>query len=231
MYGSSPELEKSLLNRLRSVTIEAAHPLILPGILAELELRRHTQLVESSINEVEARIFELNFQSNKARDMLRKEVEARNQLKRTSWLDLSYLRNSIETWRTQLQNMTYVAITHEEADLQTRRSLLSTDDESHVHQLVHQLRDSKMIEGRDAQHEQDKSALNQDVSQFSSKWTHADDQDHKEEMRWVGAKIKNRLTAILDNYDEKIRDCTMRLDGMVMATQWVTDPSYFTEPV
>jgi hypothetical protein len=42
-----------------------------------------------------------------------------------------------------------------------------------------------------------------------------------EQMHEVGEKIQNRLAAIRDEYDEKIRDCTMRVDGMAMATQWV----------
>jgi hypothetical protein len=225
MYGSSPELEKSLLKRLRSITTEAAHPLILPGIIAELELIRHTQLVESSINEVEARIFELNFQSSKSRDMLRKEVETRNQLKRTSWLDLSYLRNSISTWHKQLRKMTDFVDAHEETESQTCGSELPTDVDFNLHQLY----DTKMIEGRDSEHKHDGSTLHQDVSQIRSSWMYKNDQEYKLEMRRVGAKIKNRLISILDNYDEKIRDCTMRMDGMVMATQWVRHYSQFPE--
>ena len=39
--------------------------------------------------------------------------------------------------------------------------------------------------------------------------------------RRVGAKIRDRVQEIIDEYDDKIRDCTMRVDGMAMATQWV----------
>jgi hypothetical protein len=42
-----------------------------------------------------------------------------------------------------------------------------------------------------------------------------------QQMRRTGERIKVRLAAIRDEYDEKIRDCTMRVDGMAMATQWV----------
>lgn len=44
----------------------------------------------------------------------------------------------------------------------------------------------------------------------------------REKMRRIGFKIKDRVQAIVDEYDEKIRDCTMRVDGMAMATQWVS---------
>ncbi|KAH7163590.1 hypothetical protein B0J13DRAFT_538875 [Dactylonectria estremocensis] len=36
----------------------------------------------------------------------------------------------------------------------------------------------------------------------------------------VGEKIKSRLQLIRDEYLDWIRDCTMRVDGMAMATQW-----------
>ncbi|KAM0285765.1 hypothetical protein ACHAQH_001226 [Verticillium albo-atrum] len=40
-------------------------------------------------------------------------------------------------------------------------------------------------------------------------------------MRRTGSKITQRTQAIVEEYDSKIRDCTMRIDGMAMATQWV----------
>lgn len=41
----------------------------------------------------------------------------------------------------------------------------------------------------------------------------------------VSIKIRNRISEIIKEYDDKIRDCTMRVDGMAMATQWVSFPS------
>jgi hypothetical protein len=43
-------------------------------------------------------------------------------------------------------------------------------------------------------------------------------------MKRVSIKIRNRLSEIIKEYDDKIRDCTMRVDGMAMATQWVRFP-------
>jgi hypothetical protein len=54
LYGSSFTVERTILERLRHVADEAAHPLLLPGIFAELELVRHTGLVDININEVES---------------------------------------------------------------------------------------------------------------------------------------------------------------------------------
>jgi len=48
---------------------------------------------------------------------------------------------------------------------------------------------------------------------------------HTSQMREVGIKVKGRVMAIKDENDEKIRDCSMRVDGMAMATQWVRSVS------
>lgn len=40
-------------------------------------------------------------------------------------------------------------------------------------------------------------------------------------LKRVSIKVGKRLGEIINEYDDKIRDCTMRVDGMAMATQWV----------
>lgn len=45
---------------------------------------------------------------------------------------------------------------------------------------------------------------------------------YAKQMSETGEKISARRAAIRDEYDEKIRDCTMRVEGMAMATQWVS---------
>ncbi|KAI1214228.1 uncharacterized protein F4807DRAFT_407124, partial [Annulohypoxylon truncatum] len=39
-------------------------------------------------------------------------------------------------------------------------------------------------------------------------------------MRSIGDKVNDRLLIIIEEYEEKIRECTMRIDGMMVATQW-----------
>jgi hypothetical protein len=53
------------------------------------------------------------------------------------------------------------------------------------------------------------------------------DRSAKEQLQRVGQKIKDRIQGIIDEYDDKIRDCTMRVDGMAMATQWARIPITF----
>ncbi|KAF3059977.1 hypothetical protein GL218_05118 [Daldinia childiae] len=45
-------------------------------------------------------------------------------------------------------------------------------------------------------------------------------ESRNDRMRIFGARINSRLQAMIEEYEDKIRECTMRLDGMAMATQW-----------
>ena len=258
LYGSTFTIEKAILERLRSINIEAAHPLLLPGIFAELELSRHTRIVEASINEIEAKIFELNFQSSSARDYRRSEVESLNESKRTAWLDLTYLRNSLTTWSTQLLKMARHAeflnresfiLSKDTKPFPTELPRVEPVDERDEIQLEYptismeyeksskniQLEASTIRSGsqnsfayrRNAPLEQlqDVETPNSDDSYIKNSLYYEDEDFYLKQMHKVGEKIKVRLAAIRDEYDEKIRDCTMRVDGMAMATQWVTIPA------
>jgi hypothetical protein len=63
-------------------------------------------------------------------------------------------------------------------------------------------------------------------SSFVQPWTltrHGEyTEDQLDKLRDTGFKIDSRLMSIRDEYDDKIRDCTMRVDGMAMSTQWVS---------
>jgi chromosome segregation ATPase len=262
LYGSTFTTEKNILQRLQTITFEAAHPLLLPGIVAELELVRHTRLVEVSINEVETKIFELNFQSGSARGYRRAEVERRNVAKRTAWLDLTYLRNSITTWSTQLLKMAehaaelnrdFYKISQDAASFAPDLEDLRPEHERSGMQLDHSTapfkskRPSRLpermasVRRSDSQHSsptRTRVAIHQsqDVKISRSDEDYIDACPHYEDPKWqfkqmheVGEKIQHRLAAIRDEYDEKIRDCTMRVDGMAMATQWVS--SFFFERI
>lgn len=56
---------------------------------------------------------------------------------------------------------------------------------------------------------------------FTHTWNEAGELPGPEGPRRVGSRIKERIQDVVDEYDDKIRDCSMRVDGMAMATQWV----------
>jgi hypothetical protein len=247
LYGTSPSLEKEILRRLRFIGEEAAHPLLIPGILAELELARHTRLVESSINTVEAKIFELNFQSGgSVKDFDRSTVENRQQAKRTAWLDLTYLRNSLTTWTAQLLVMA------EHANVLNEKTFVPRNNDSALpvgpqHAapagIVHNAPPQTQVEAKISRsdkrpgsfapgpkvadenliswkQDQEIRESNFDHSPHEIYFTKENENTYIQRMRNVGAKIRSRLAAMIDECDEKVRDCTMRVDGMAMATQW-----------
>lgn len=252
IYGTTIKTEKAILERLRNVRHEAAHPLLIPGILAEMELLRHTGLVDSMINEVEAKVLELDMQTSKPRHHRQIDVERRNQSKRETWLNLSYLRNSIMTWKIQLLRII------EHADLlNTSPAALANAPRN----VSHDLYCVKAAYGREyiqlGYPTHNRTSL--EIPLFDRRpnelnvanthgprhsWSHTQDfesfgmnktyieyplqlHEHKDGSNWndhvreVGERIKVRLSAIIDDYNEKIRDCNMRVDGMAMATQWV----------
>jgi hypothetical protein len=253
VYGTTIRIEKAILERLRNVRYEVAHPLLVPGILAEIELIRHTGLLDFMINEVEAKILELDMQSSETRNHRQVDVDRRNQMKREAWLNLSYLRSSIMTWKIQLLKI----IQH--TDSLNTIPPASANVQRNVSHDVHCVRATY---GRDQTQPGygTHNRTSREISRVDTRptklsfdnthgprhsWIPTQDfqnlgleksyieyplqiHDHRDGLNWndhmrgVGEKIKGRLSAIIEDYDEKIRDCNMRVDGMAMATQWVS---------
>lgn len=47
----------------------------------------------------------------------------------------------------------------------------------------------------------------------------------------TGNLIKDRLRTMIEEFEEKMEDCTMRVDGMAMATQWVRITAWACKPI
>jgi hypothetical protein len=222
MYGCTQSIEQSLLRRLAGLEHRACHPMIMPGIFAEMELLRHVGLVEATIVDIETKIFRLDFGANGIEAIDRKEMNKRNIQKREAWLDASYLKNSLVTWNVQITKMA-----------------------SHAEEISSGLRSIQ----RRPEVKGGQEASSDTSTSSSQTWTKDDESDGEEwyrcgedaqkpandspaaggpknplvlnNMADAAEKIKSRLATIHDEYEEKIRDCNMRIDGMAMATQWV----------
>lgn len=167
LYGCHEAAETQILKRLAQMEGDAAvsHPLLTPGIFAELEMQRHKQLILKTVLLVESHIYE--------RDALQQSLDGgggrqaaldkatRDVRKRNAFLETSYFRNGLVSWNTQLG-----AMAEEAEDLQRLAA------KAHV-----------------AAH--------------------------------TSSKVEKRVRVIRNEYEDWIRECTMRLDGMTMATQWV----------
>ncbi|KAL1873592.1 hypothetical protein Daus18300_003959 [Diaporthe australafricana] len=190
LFGCPFSIEKQIVNRLSSVSADVAHPLLIPGIFAELERTRQVHVVESAIDEVEARILTVDSSPEEIDAMPISLKEANNRAKRAQWLETTYLRNQLVSWNTQLSKLASHA-----------------DELSNTVFQEHDIGQSRSW--RSARNDEPDSKERIDASRAS--------------LRRVGVKIRDRVQEIIDEYDAKIRDCTMRVDGMAMATQWEND--------
>jgi hypothetical protein len=232
LFGCPLSVEDEILRRLSFAMAEAAHPLLMPGIFAELERSRQVPIVETTIDELETRIFQLDFQSSDMDvDTEDSEAEKRNQEKRSAWLDTTYLRNSLVSWSTQLAKIRQNA---DELDAEVFKP--KTSENPSTHEIIGMEDDSVDTStnpsdtavderGPNLKQEVEEGRKSQKRQRYHDSTIQKDPENAKKQMRAVGQKIKDRIQAIIDEYDDKIRDCTMRVDGMAMATQWVRLPS------
>ncbi|KAI1456405.1 hypothetical protein F4805DRAFT_458829 [Annulohypoxylon moriforme] len=203
LFGCSVNIENEIITRISSAGEAASYPLLLPGIFAEIERNRHIKIVEDYVDDIEQKIFELDYLPSIEQRIDSTETERRNRDKRSQWLDTTYLRNGLITWSEQLHKMTK----HTE-ELKNTLFRPSKDECSYADIDV-------------------ASYGERDPEPFYEKEPYDSKSDcvgkieiRKGEMRKIGAKVNDRLRAIIEEYEDKIRECTMRIDGMAMATQW-----------
>ncbi|KPM37027.1 hypothetical protein AK830_g9517 [Neonectria ditissima] len=232
LFGCPISVEEQMLTRLNLATSEAIHPLLIPGIFTELERVRHIEVVETTVDELETRILELDPKSMGDEVMSAADKAERDQAKRNAWLDTTYLRNQLISWNTHLEKLR-----HHVEDL--NQTVFSPPSQMKVH--TSDVTESIKTSSPDPEDRVPRSSGHEEMSQFdeksaldaSSETSTAEDcQQHEPPMeilntesvgmmRQIGNKIQDRVQDIIGEYEEMIRDCTMRVDGMSMATQWV----------
>lgn len=227
LFGCPLSVEEEIIRRLSFATAEAAYPLLLPGIFIELERKRHVHVVEAMIDELETKIYELDLHANETEGSHALSAERRNQEKRTAYLDTVYLRNALVGWSAQLMKMAQHTEDLENSIFASSKTLQSTSARLNS-QPVAENKDFELstlsVNHHNRTESNDTKLPNNE--EYLTSWTSVEQQRNPEQakhhMRRAGQKIKERLQAIIDEYDDKIRDCTMRVDGMAMATQWVS---------
>lgn len=61
-----------------------------------------------------------------------------------------------------------------------------------------------------------------DQGRYSTQGVGYDPKTMERDFTRTGLRVKERIDDIVDEYEDKIRDCMMRVDGMAMASQWVS---------
>jgi hypothetical protein len=188
-FGCTVATEKQVFNRIIRAKENAFHPLVLPGIFAELERARMVEVVEDTVDEIEGAIFELNSGTTVRENRNTARTDGRPSGirfdRRRVWLNTTFLRSRLQIWKTQLEKLVQNVDELSSSDYSSRSMLLSDFG------LINGLEQPQYVRVHDAQ------------------------------LKRTGFLIKDRLEGIIDEYQEKIEECSMRVDGMAIATQWV----------
>ncbi|KEZ45114.1 hypothetical protein SAPIO_CDS2547 [Scedosporium apiospermum] len=261
--------------------------------------------VEESIDELETRILELSSFSEQVESLSAQEQLARNEAKRSAWLDTTYLRNHLITWVAQLEKLSrcldelsehgsrrntaeriniggnivlieslgledrplsrltlsekaFGSLKRTLFDTLPEKGIKGTQLQTHCSTDLSGVTKDTLLENRikgtelQTHSSPDKSPnipedtllekeikgtqiqahCSTDLSDKSPDVPEDTPLDHKvvttdsntdlaqEQMKRIGKKIKARVLDVIDEYNDKIRDCTMRVDGMAMSTQW-----------
>jgi hypothetical protein len=290
LYGCDLSTNREVLKRVQTIRGESAHPLLMPGIIAEMELGRQIPIVEADIISVETRILELDtaitphMEAPSPPVALQKRVD-----KRSAWLDLAYLRNSLVNWNTQLARMAdhtdelerqirdekhsqvaqraqmelTIPPTYVPYSLRSAKNTSATvgiydsvceksspgisgpepgahecfqvpddprldDAEASIAKKPNETSaantelvwtDKSQAEPKDSNMRHCKGVLGGESSEYHPSSFAGEDDEYV--VKLVGDKIKRRLQYQQAEFEEMIRSCSMRLDGMAMATQWV----------
>ncbi|KAL3290707.1 Protein kinase [Colletotrichum asianum] len=117
-YGCDKAIENEIAGRIRSSEDAICHPLLLPGIFAELERRRHLKMVRNASDTLMETVTGLNNNHRLASNLSRAPKHGVNstpwqdseQAPGTDrevdpWLDIVHMKNGLENWKEQLAKM------------------------------------------------------------------------------------------------------------------------------
>lgn len=179
-YGCDSATEREVEGRLRISEETLYHPLILPGIFAEVERRRHFELVQRSLNQ------QVQFVSNLLNNANSGGGELTAQDSVDLWLRTRHIHNGLQNWVQQLRRMI-----------------------AHANELSTTLFREEPV------------GFNGGVETVRAPAPVVLDTQVRESMRRAGTRIRERLVEIVEEYEEKIRECDMIMAGMTMAAQLV----------
>jgi len=233
LFGASKTQEREILKRLSKAGSDTAHPMLLPGIFAELERIRQMNAVDEMIDELEAQISRLDNETVTTWQQSSQTKAERNRQKTKAWLDTTFSRNLLLAnaallfnMRGHLDEFSILANPrgmwrgyqprlgdHRFPDHSPHRDLRGGTPHSRgsipnnwhpCHHITYEEPEDMTLSGTLVASEPDFDATYQDL------------------LQQAGMRMKDRIGSMIGEYDDKIRACTMEVDGMAMATQWVS---------
>lgn len=191
-----------------------SHPLLIIGILVEIERERHLHLVEDQVHSAMKQVYS-------SKDASPVPTESNHQPANhsiDSWYAISQLRSELETWRLQIELM-IEHIDHLEKGIFTEP--FPTNLGARRNSLVDcsPISDSTLIS---TENYKDLAGKPVDLEPL---WTKGSPQvpavNWRRHGRDTGRRIKKRLLVIINDYDKQIRECTTVIEGLQLDTQMV----------
>lgn len=192
------------MNTLEKCDLSTYHPLVIPLVFAEIERNRHFKLTDRIRSKLLTRA--LNVSINTHGPVPSEDVNG-TQTNATDtddtlrlWLDMSHIKNGLESWRKQLLKIT-----------------------RHAKALSHLEVSSNEWESRPYSRSSDSTPvttqrfIEDSFDNFKLQPPSGDDGEQSKTM----PRILARLEELDEEYDEKIRSCSTIVDGMILATQMV----------
>jgi len=230
------------MSRLRKAGADTAHPMLLPGILAELERIRQMAAVDDMINELEAQISRLDNETVSSWRQSSQTKAERNRQKTKAWLDTTYSRNLLLanaallfTMRGHLDEFPTLV----NPPVMGRYQQLRLQDHGFLGQPPFRIvrpgtphsrgsiPSSSWAPYNHIPHESEYWSTTSETLASESDSIVDTDAKYHDALQTASMRMKDRLSALIGEYDDKIRSCTMEVDGMAMATQWVCYLAFF----
>lgn len=199
VFGCDKDIRESIAAPIENSENASYHPMLIVGIVAEIERERHLKLVDDQVNNLLNRVYAL---SNEEEISENSELRAEHYPIKP-WVRVSRLRKGLVAWKQQLQKMI-----------------------DHIEKLEKNIseRDIEEDESEEFMKETEKTDECEEYQSFSNnKSTKARplSQRWREYTIRAGRRIRTRLLEIVDDYDEKIQECNIVIDGVSLAAQMV----------
>lgn len=176
------------------------HPLTLLTLFAEIERGRHFNLANPMVRKLMQRARNIAtahpppaYLGTSESNGVIQELEDYMQL----WFEISCLKNGLQSWRQELQKMVSHCEDLTRAKFYTSKRSPESNESTPVNTFL-------------------------SVDVFDSGDAAETPMDEVEDLTISGRRIRQRLLEILGEYDEKIRECGMIIEGMVLAAQLVS---------
>jgi hypothetical protein len=165
------------------------HPLLIVGILAELERERHMKLVQERVFALLTRVRALSRGEavSVSSEMVRENYSV------DLWIDVSQLRIALGAWLAELRKVV--------GCVKELEGLLEEEEGGWGEKGGLKLEEMEKGYGED------------EKGGKGYKW--------KKSVRKTGRRIQKRLGEIMAEYELKIKECSMVLDGMALSAQLV----------